>query len=449
MGDQVYDQPDKNFVREKVISQSVRALTFERQASPVVTISEFDAALEYSLKILSQTNSPISLRDVSSHSGSWRDLHCSRVGSRNPADLHVLFLAGPDPTNDIMAFRAAGIPFENIWAIERDSAAFAKAVSASGKHGIRVKLHRGSLHEFFAVVPQQFDIIYFDATGPLFGGSPNTLDVIKELLLNQRLAPLAVLITNFADPLGDKSQSEEWFRRIGVWAYANGDNDVLALGFDQFLANQLKPNFVGYYGEFITKFMIRFAAQMVPWWRIAALPGAKREFYNSEESLKTAAEKTSLPNLMAHHFYPLLRLSLFSEWYLKDSSDPLRDLLSGSRSNLKKAKLGDAIKIASLVRTFFEYNFDGVNDSTNHVLEACSPDLAKALETFEWFDQRERIFCDVPLPNLTTDLLLGLYGFPYHVNAGKIDRFAYKAKETIMFTDLLVFDQARYEVASI
>jgi hypothetical protein len=106
--------------------------------------------------------------------------------------------------------------------------------------------------------------------------------------------------------------------------------------------------------------------------------------------------------------------------------------------------LDEAVKIVSLIRTFYEKHFDGVVCSTQHILDACSPQLAKVLDTFEWFDQKNRIFCDIPLPNLITDLLLGLYGFPYHVNVQKLQRFAYKAKETVMFTDILVLDQARY-----
>jgi hypothetical protein len=66
------------------------------------------------------------------------------------------------------------------------------------------------------------------------------------------------------------------------------------------------------------------------------------------------------------------------------------------------------------------------------------------LDTFQWFDQNARIFCDVPLPNLIADLLIGLYGYPYHNNTKKLLRVAYKAKKTVMFTDAFVLDQARY-----
>src|SRR5205807_1774805 len=141
--------------------------------------------------------------DVKPHVDSWLELHRSRVGVKKPCDLQVLFLAGPDPTNDLMTFRQHGITFENICAIESDKGTFAKAVRAAGQQRIRVKLHRGSLQSFFAVVPQQFDIVYFDTTAPLFGGDPNTIQVIRELFLNQRLSPLAVLVTNFAEATKD------------------------------------------------------------------------------------------------------------------------------------------------------------------------------------------------------------------------------------------------------
>ncbi len=76
--------------------------------------------------------------------------------------------------------------------------------------------------------------------------------------------------------------------------------------------------------------------------------------------------------------------------------------------------------------------------------DACSPSLVNVLRNFRWFDHGKRIFCQDPLPHLITDLLTGLYGYPYHANTRKLSRIAYQAKDTVMFTDLFVFDQARY-----
>src|SRR5436190_23217297 len=54
------------------------------------------------------------------------------------------------------------------------------------------------------------------------------------------------------------------------------------------------------------------------------------------------------------------------------------------------------------------------------------------------------MFCDTPLPNLITDLLLGVYGYPYHTNLGRLLRLSYTAKATRMYTDVFVLDQCRY-----
>jgi len=74
--------------------------------------------------------------------------------------------------------------------------------------------------------------------------------------------------------------------------------------------------------------------------------------------------------------------------------------------------------------------------------------MANILRHFKWFDTEgqpwHRMFCDEPLPNLIADLLIGLYGYPYHVNLGKLLRFHYTAKVTPMYTDVFILDQARY-----
>ncbi len=74
--------------------------------------------------------------------------------------------------------------------------------------------------------------------------------------------------------------------------------------------------------------------------------------------------------------------------------------------------------------------------------------MREALKGFHWFDspgaRLAGLFCDAPLPNLIVDLLVGVYGYPYHVNLKKLKRFEYTAKETPMYTDVFVLDQCRY-----
>jgi hypothetical protein len=101
------------------------------------------------------------------------------------------------------------------------------------------------------------------------------------------------------------------------------------------------------------------------------------------------------------------------------------------------------VKVASLIRNFF----DGRSDEGDQQ-RACSSALANILDTFKWFDSDgepwSRMFCDTPFPRLIVELLLGTYGFPYHVNVGKVLRLKYTSRSTPMYTDVFVMDQARY-----
>ncbi len=389
-----------------------------------------------------------------------------------------------------MAFRRAGVPFTNIWAVERDTDTFKKAIGMLGREGTLLKVYNGDLHQFFSIVPEQFDIVYFDACGQLFGGKPNTIPVLRELFVHQRLAPLSVLITNFCEPypkldpalldrilarslirhspkalakiatapdnpelgvvggkLSDQSPEEKelhkWARLVGLWSYANGDDDTWTQNFDQFVDTDVLPDLLGHYSRFTTEFTIRFAGQLLPWWRVVALPGSRREYFSNEEALSHAvAESAKVVEAWPNPLYSALRHLFFTETLLEKNTAPyefyFKEPLAG------RVKLGDAVRIVSLIRTFLESEWGDTFFSTKHIQEACSPNLVKVLQTFKWFDHGKRIFCYDPLPHLVTDLLIGLYGYPYHANTRKLDRIAYKARDTVMFTDVFVLDQARY-----
>jgi hypothetical protein len=110
---------------------------------------------------------------------------------------------------------ALGVAPENVWAVEGNEQAFKRAAKALREAGKPIKLHLGSLHEFLSVVPEQFDIVYFDANSPLFGGKPKTSTVLRELFQHQRMAPLSILITNFAAKPRDTE--EDWIKRFHAW----------------------------------------------------------------------------------------------------------------------------------------------------------------------------------------------------------------------------------------
>lgn len=72
-----------------------------------------------------------------------------------------------------------------------------------------------------------------------------------------------------------------------------------------------------------------------------------------------------------------------------------------------------------------------------------SAEFRKAIR-MPWFDAEGRFTCDVALPNLIVNALVGVYGVPSIVNTRKSQRLRYTAKTNEMFCDLFVFDQCRY-----
>jgi len=118
----------------------------------------------------------------------WRNPQKGRVGIRSPVELNVLILSGPNPINDLTLLRDLGVPPENIWAIEGDKEVFQHAVKNLLDAQLPIKLHHGSLQEFLELVPQQFDLVYFDSCSPACGRSLREVHAAQERL-ESRLGP--------------------------------------------------------------------------------------------------------------------------------------------------------------------------------------------------------------------------------------------------------------------
>lgn len=470
---ETYSQPQKKKARSAVLGHAVESLTRGRVSSPLVTLDKFHRLSDYCVQYINQYGRVDLTEPMAAIRSHWEAVQVSRVGNRSPNDLKVLFLCGPEPLNDLEELIGLGVAPENVWAVEGDEKAFRKAATELREAGRPIKLHQGSLHEFLSVVPEQFDIVYFDACGPLFGGKPKTSTVLRELFLNQRMAPLSVLITNFAAKPRDTE--DEWVKRLSVWyapryfqpVWGNIDGAFAAERIsepDEFYAH-IKKNLEGYYSDFVSRFTIEFASQLLPWWRARALPSARRAYFGPEsrlnDAIASAFSNGVVEDASANHAEVLK--SLFDTighaqlspaqyqflWTAKlaverlKPNDPLLEILT--KDTLLNARLCDAINAVSLVRNFFESIGGGWGQHNRH---ACSDELREVLERFHWFDSPgapwDRMFCDSPLPNLVIDMLMGVYGYPYHTNMEKLKRIEYTAKQTPMYSDVFVLDQCRY-----
>lgn len=470
-----YNQPEKNEARERVLLHAVECLTQYRAESPVITERQFNETLRRACDYLDEHCGMASAQETLFYKDDFLTMHSGRIGTRSPDQLSVLFLAGTKPSEDIRVLVELGVLPQNIWAIERDGKTFEQAVDDIRSSGYPVKVHHGNLQEFFEVVPQQFDIVYFDACSPLFGGSPNTFPVVREVFLNQRLSPLSVLITNFSEADTDKAHASEWGKRIGVWSWLRDDGVLCDLGlrsgdaamrqvdaqghflnncggsfekYFEFVAAHI-PN---YYSEFPTRFIMEFVGLLLPWWRVIALPGANREYFRERKELKEAkraktendrAAENDLGPFKSDDSFPTFpRILELASAHLP-GTDPLQQELFNYE--LHGTKLNRAIRDVYFMRHLVDSKF---NDYASHHHRACSHALAKLFQEFSWFDYEivpdGNVLGPSPQINLVTDLLLGLYGYPYHANVNKHLRFKYTAQSTPMYSDVFVFDQARY-----
>ena len=459
-----YTEPVKNKVRNLVLSHAVRALTTARYSSALLSEHQALQMLEYTYGLLELGGIKSFRSTMTSVTEYWLEFRASRISKKKASELQVLILCGPNPVNDVLELVKLDISPYNIWAVESDSNSFESAITKFKEADYPCKIHKGSLHDFFAVVPQQFDIVYFDACAPILEGHPSTALVLKELFTHQRLAPLSVLITNFCGATMDKSKHGMWTDRLSSWFAPRFEQPVdtmldFSIHFSEhnegrdsgFYRNHVAANLSEYYSEFVTGFISQFANTLCPWWRVYALKDVKQRLFKPksliEKSVKSSLnapkydpDRPEPPNYgmayVAAELFPLLHVGRLVK-KLADG-DNLRKLFT--EDMLRGVRLNEAIEAMSLVRNF--------TDCLPESIEMCNKEFADALTEFRWFDSTgnswDRLFCDIPYPNLIADLFIGQVGYPYHLNSNKHRRFSYQARTAEMFTDVFIFDQARY-----
>lgn len=469
-----YSEPVKQQARIRVLSHAVRSLTTHRSSSPVVTADFFQRMLKWSCQLIDEHFQVGMQAMLDPLIQDWLAVHRARVGTKKAGELNVLILCGPNPENDIKVLMDLGVSSFNVWAVEGERSIYEQAMSRLKDLKLPLKVYCGSLKEFFSVVPQQFDIVYFDACGPLLGGKKSpTLPVIQELFWNQRLAPLSALITNFCAPNVPGSNTRIWSQRMATW-YAPRAGDPIDyeedpdIKFHEYTSNSdngkyishIEGNLELYYSHFIPSFISEFAGQLVPWWRIRALGGAVSEYFSSPTD-RVAAIEASISGtdnvesieeflngvghaVLAPAAYRFLWISKLAE---NLGNDPLKQLFNDTGGG--RPKLKEAVEVLSLLRNFSEVG----SSVKSHNWEVCSPGLYKVLCKFKWFDSEgqrfHRLFCHDPMPELLADLFIGQIGYPFHVNAEKLLRLKYTARQNPMYCDVFILDQARYLYDSI
>lgn len=463
---QSYSQDIKKEAREKLVKHAIRSLTIDRKDSFLVSKGNFVKITDHFNSILQDAVGD-NLEFINEYKSgffkeknSWLEFYESLCTVKAASELRVLYLAGPEPYNDIEVLCKYGIRIENIWAIESDKKVYERALQSLIEANIHIKIHRGSLAEFFEFTNHEFDIVYFDACTPIFSSQQPPAEIIKQIFLNRRLTGLSALITNFAEP-GD---NYNWGEIMATWFATREEEEVPSEdsifwndGIEKLNSLHSYGSFINehiqsYYDKFLTHFIPTLGAEIIPIWQLCSLGSVQSNHLLNEQKLKKTlneiksykvdvnAVKTILFEIQHYQLafvaYPLLNWArLISKNFSKEHV--LKRFIDSTRRSMT---IEDSLYIGNLLKAVEEAN----SGFKTFIHEICGDRLKEIISKINFFDRDMRLTCDIPMKNLFIELLIGLYGHPYIAHVGKTLGLKYKAKTTWMYSNVFIFDQSRY-----
>ena len=435
---ETYKQASKDSVRKRVLRHAVALLSTERSSASIVRMEELRPTVEWFAEQVSKARPKSDLRAaVDRELDEWARFQQKHIGERKADSLKILYLCGSEPLNDLNVLLEEGINPHNVWAVTTSEEDHSAAVAATCKSGIPLKLHRGSLAEFFDQFNESFDIIYFDACGPFCGGSPNTLDPLVNIFQRERLRSPGVLITNFCQPPADVKARERLldivtaffsarYRDLPRFAHCDGPDPAISECEPELLRDFASGRLDEFYSDFVTRFIIDLGMNVIPSWRALSMGALSRTYLPKPAEVNASRH----PNDFALSPGSYALVTFFRRLEKYRPNDHILTALAKPRDRQQRSMM-EILEISSLLARVIEGHWPLLNKK-----------MAAAVRT-SWFDYHDRITCDIPLPNLTINSLLGIYGRPWFANTRCCDRLTYKAKTQRMYCDLFAIDQCR------
>ena len=457
----MYQEKEKNIVRNRLLSKAISDLTENRQKSYILNVDEvkhtYYWAFEYLESVSFLSSHLLNELKIDETIGNWLSEHRSNYERRDSRELKVLYLCGPNPSNDLSVFKRNNILPQNVWAVESKKNIYNNAINELNDKGYYIRIIREELSNFLKTNNIIFDLIYFDACGPLCGGKPDTLNPIIEIFSKERLSPLGALITNFSEVKDTIDFHSGLIASYFMGRYNDYPEFIIKSDYDpeelQYEGERLKQivcsNIDEFYSDFITRFIIDFARYLIPSCRALSIKMIWDDILNIEKVKENILKKAFKKNLIEFEEEEKINLkNIFNQiddWDLSPRSYPFYTFLKNQPKlsnspafsdkfkniNINGKSINELIPIVSVLNAIIEGHWDVI-----------SSDFAYTILN-SWFDNRGGIFCDVPLPNIAVNAHLGSYGRPYHVNTKLIDRISYKAKSTRMYSDYFLFDNCK------
>jgi hypothetical protein len=473
MKEKGYCQPQKNFVRKAALSHAVAILTSSRPQASCVRRGYVRDVKEKLLAKGLQSDKEFAEFLPDHYISVWEDFYDASVGTKKPSELTVCYLSGPEPENDFQVLVDEGIHPHNIWAFESDNVTYEKALKALENLSYSMlKIHKGSIEQYFINTPKKFDIVYIDACGPLPSPGQHTLRLISTLLRHHRLSSPGVIITNFASPdLSDTLQHDNYSYLVSSYLYNksfiegyhkdNYDEPVAVEGppvysllpdsndpNESFLS-YVRDNFHFYYSQYITRQIFDLASVIIPWVRFANAPYWNKFFTVTPKDIQPYASKMQCFDknwgggdiITEEGMYPLqwTICAMYGGGYTgRDINYPSPP---ENITRFRESWLRELMGMPAL--TFDARSAVECYDVLRESQELYSDRFRKIVTDFPYM-RKMHMFCDAPTYTLAFDLLVNQLSYPMHYSVDPIRRWSYLAKNTRMFTDVVFLDECRY-----
>lgn len=463
----MYSQPEKNIARLEVIQKAVKTLTTQRYNSTLTPKKHVRKVREHLIardgcdKLHASKLSDESIKH-------WEELYDSLIHKKKAKDLKVAYLSGPNPENDLQEFVKSGILPENIWAFESDLKTYNKALAAiiTSKYPF-LKIIKSNIADFFKVSPQRFDIIYLDFCGPLPSRQSKTLSTLTKIINQHALNSPGVLITNFglASIEQDAESANLIDNLVATYLYpkpflerSKRTKDIKegALTYS-YSHDSWKKHVTRYresfYGQFISRFLFDLIQMIIPYSNFPTSGSIfesmftikdKKQFQKDIDSMFHFNESSGGNVICDPDMYSILwsLASLSKDINNKDSNYPLdiyesTKFESFSASFLSQMGENNSSELMKNLSKVFFLLSQGCGEENYY------SEKMRELSKLNYFPGIYH-FCDAVLFHQFKELMLRQLASPYHVNIEKTKRWKYKAKETVMYMDMIVVDECRY-----
>jgi hypothetical protein len=450
-----YTERQKNLARQRVVESAISALTKNRIRATLCRRT-YVREVRDTLVDRGGCDAAVAIQLTDETIDRWEAFYDSIAQRRDPENLKVAYLSGPNPENDLRVFCAAGILPENIWAFESDADVHHNAVtSALASEFPYVKIFNGGIDTFLEASPMRFDIIYLDFCGPLPSRNKKqkTLLAISRILARHALNSPGALITNVSLPTdaGDATGRRLLAKLVACYLYPIAQGHE----FDDWLTI-VSADLENYYGQFVTRALMDHASFISPYNRF---PKHSRIYANFFKKISETESKALVES--AFHFgeaeacdggdvivdagqYPVLWAfaALDKKTNAKDQNYPQwvnQDPEFAAFAEAFLSQLRTDGRPDELIKNTCELTFSMLADRKGTFL---ADPLAKVVSNHDL--QNYHQFCDLVLGHQVVELLFRQVAVPYHINVGMTSRWRYQAKETPMFLDMTILDECRY-----